>query len=1222
MNYKINRMINRYGDAIQFSYESTAAATWVPGDGGPQASIQLGSTISYQGGNEAFAFESLPSTTTSIYPWGSAPSSQRSILDRYSYYSGFKNVGTGETLTFHYMDLRPPGYANCLSGADSNVLETVLSQVDFPGRTVSIGWDSYIYRHNAGWALMDDSSLAADANNVLTNAHLPHWGAGAMSVTETDIATGSARTTRHQRMVPQPNLGPINSNTDPWWSSTDFYDVVTHPDGSMTVTGFVDPSDENAAQGKLVPTTAAGQMLRMAYLKHQPREVREYAPPSGSQNSGYALTDFLGTRSTPTQSLAYRITFTDRWDLHGPGNPNATFDDTSVPHPTRTRIWDQEKGLVTVQEITGWDGTNRGYTTTTTWITRDTSTLATMDALALAFNNPSSGPTDPSGFLYKKTDTNELGSNLNQWFWNRELTHTPRVDSDSTAGKAPGYSLPFTDSPVSKAYEDLFNRVTSISCGSSEADQTKATFSFGQAGVSQAQMIKAVLSGTCPGGSFVNSGAVGADYTYDPSGYMSTIQPLGMAWQHAQTQDLFGLPQSQTDPNGKMTTFTWDSGGRLTRVHPPDGLQDTVVTPDADNLGMTVSRGLEASRYRFNGFGELALEQRSLDGGNTWSSHREFSYDNAGRRIGATVWVDGAGFDNEWNKPNLVQDATVRVLVEPGYWTTDCLGDTDAYGNCIGRRITTWTPPVYQNEGLTFLYVGTSTSYDGQGRVWRVVEPTLPPLITTTTYQGLTRTVTVGTVSTTYGSDETGRLASVTDAIGNITSYKYDPMGRISQAVQQDSAGHTQTRTWSYTPLGWLNQLIQPESGVTSYGSFTVSGKPTVTTYGAGTDTPLTVTSVPDPLGRPMSVTASDGSVNQAFVYDQGTLTNASNGKVLQGKDGGVILDYTYGGLGGALSDLNTTMWSGGAVGVGTSQAFAQSFGCDSYGHRTGGNTGRSDWTQTFDNARSVPLTLTYGLQTVATATYYDASWALKRLDYGNRVATTFGYGPDQIRLMQMIHLPVSGAAWATWGYTYDERGNLISVVDGATFTTDKFGYDSLNRLISVDASVDASGSTQEYIQSFDYDAFGNRYYSNTGQVVTVSGVPSVSYASLPSQLQNADFRGQAFPELSSLAARNQLPGKTAIGAYTGANYDIYGNLKYIWNRVDDPTTQISLNYDALGRVITLGRPDGTQERYSYTPEGLRTVIEEWKGGSMVRRRYMVYNDARQLVSEYDLVLE
>lgn len=1210
VNYRMNRMLNRVGDSIQFPTSLANTVTWIPGDGGLGASIQMGNNIRYSGGNEAFAFDLLPGTTNN-YPWLSTSFPEDNILQRYNLYGGVQNLGTGEEVRFSYIDLVPPSFGGA-SPAVATSYESVLGSIDFPGKRVSLGWEHQTYAHNASWDVYLDHSLMADGAGNLSGNHFPHWSGGVTSVTETDLATSSARVTAHTRQVPQPNLAP----SAPFWSSTTFYDLVTHPDGSATVTGYVEPAADETYS---LPATNEGKMRRLAYLKHQAREIREYAAPVENQAPDYALTDFLGTRTTPTQSLAHTITFTDRWDLHGIANPNAQFSETAVPHPTRTRIWNKDAGTVTIREVSVWDQANRDYTTTHTWTTQDASGLATTDYLAVAYNTPGTAPPDPASVARKEVEQRTLGSNQSKWYWSRTLSATRQVDLDSTGGVAPGFSYPFFDAGETKVYDDELNLITLAGRGPAGGYETSVTFTFGTTGAARMQIQSALVSGSKPGGALINSGSAGANYHWDAStGYLSRITPKGVSWSHQETRDAFGLVQTQTDPNNKVTTFTWDSGGRLVGIQPPDGMQGTVITPDADNLGMSVTRGLEATRYRFNGFGELILEQRSLDGGSSWTSHRNFGYDPAGRRTGVTVWYAGPGVETEWVQPNLVKSATVQTLVSPGYYTYDCLGELDANGNCIGRVIKLWTPPEYSSQNLQAIYSGTSTVYDARGRVSQVVQPTNPAIITQHAYSGLSHTVTVGAASTTFTADLAGRLNRVTDALNQVTTYRYDPLGRIAQVQQQEGAT-AQVRGWAYNGLGWLTTLQQPESGTTTYSDFTVAGTPTATTYGVGTGAPLSVTTTVDALNRPVSVTAGNGSVSQAFVYDQGTAQNASNSKVLQGTDGGVVLNYTYGGLGGALSDLNTTIWSGGAVGAGESRAFPQSYAYDLYGNRTGGHTGRSAWSGPFDQARSMPYSLSYGGLSLLTKATYDAvSWTLNRMEFGNGTATGFSYETDQQRLATQTHWPVSGGALAAWSYGYDERGNLVSSVNASTAKVDQYGYDNLNRLTAVTANAKVSGTWSQYAQTFTYDAFGNRTSAHTGQIVPDgTGGSYLSYSSLPKQIQNVDLAGTA-----SLAQRNQLPGSTATGAGTGASYDVYGNLARIWTSIADPSTQVSLTYDALGRVKTLTRQDGTVERYGYTPQGLRCFVEEVSGGLLMKRRYNIYNDLRQLVSQYELVLE
>lgn len=1209
INYRMNRMLNRLGDVIQFPTSTNNDVTWVPGDGGSQASIQMGDSIRYFGGNEAFAFD-LTTSTANGYPWLSHTYPEDPILQRNRLLGSVKNLGTGEIVKFNYIDLSAPSFGNSTATVQTGSV-TTLGSVEYPGKTVNLAWDHQTYSHNAKWDVYFDHSMKADGNGYLSG-FFPHWSGVVSTITEMDNATGSSRATSHARQIPQPDL----MTQAPFWASTTFYDVMKHPDGSVTLTSYVEP---DATEGHVLPASNEGKMRRMAYLKHQPREIREYAAPVEGQGPDYAMNDFLATKSTPTASLAHRITFYDRWDLHGIANLNASFSETAVPHPTRTRMWEKDKNAVTVKEVTGWDSNGRDYSTTTTWISMDTSGLTTTDYLAIAFNSPTGAPSDPASVVRKETELKTTGALKSKWFWGRTLSKTRRVDSDSTPGVAPGYTYPFSEPAEAKTYEDDLNQVTTLTKGPIGGYRASVAFTFGTTGAARAQLQSALLTGYGPGGPLANSGSVGANYLWDTAtGFMSRITPAGVTWSRRETRDAFGLVQSQTDPNGKVTTYQWDAGGRLIRIQPPDGLQATVVTPDADNLGMTVVRGIEASRYRFNGFGELVLEQRSLDGGGTWSSYRLFGYEKSGRRTGVTVWQSGAGVEGDWTKPNLVQSATVQILVAPGYYTYDCLGGYDANGNCVGKVIKIWTPPEYSSQNLGAAYVGVGTTYDERGRVKREIQPTTPTLITEHTYSGLSHSVKVGSVTTMFTSDLAGRLNQVLDGLNQPTTYRYDPLGRVAQVVQQH-AGNTQTRNWSYTPMGWLETLIQPESGTTKYSDFTVTGKPRVATYGYGTGSPRTVMTYLDFLDRPTSVVASFGPVNQTFVYDQGTAQNASNGKILRGTDGGVILDYTYGGLGGALSNLRTTIWSGGAIGAGESREFNQMFGYDSYGNRNGGNTGQNSWSLVYDAARQLPYSLTYGAQTVLSSTVYGTtSWTLDRLNFGNGTATSFTYDNDQRRLTSQTQWPVSGSAFAAWNYAYDERGNLLSELDTSSGQKDQFSYDELNRLMGVNAYAKVSGTWSQYSQTFRYDAFGNRVFANTGQVVPDgSGGTMLSYSSLPKQIQNADLTGR-----TSLAQRNQLPAITATGASTGVTYDDFGNLTTMWTMIGDPSSQVLMSYDALGRVMTLTRQDGTVERYAYTPHGLRTFVEEIWGGLLMKRRYNIYNDLRQLVSQHELVLE
>ena len=123
------------------------------------------------------------------------------------------------------------------------------------------------------------------------------------------------------------------------------------------------------------------------------------------------------------------------------------------------------------------------------------------------------------------------------------------------------------------------------------------------------------------------------------------------------------------------------------------------------------------------------------------------------------------------------------------------------------------------------------------------------------------------------------------------------------------------------------------------------------------------------------------------------------------------------------------------------------------------------------------------------------------------------------------------------------------------------------------------------------------------------------------------DFRSYVMTntEMDVMAASNQIPA-TVGGVPTGVGvdgYDAQGNLQRIYRTPGDGHSQLFMAYDALGRVISMADDArGVTEFYSYDDEGLRSQVDIWQGGVLRSKRYMIYNEARQLVAEYDLVQE
>ncbi|MFN8011209.1 MAG: hypothetical protein U0P81_07375 [Holophagaceae bacterium] len=504
---------------------------------------------------------------------------------------------------------------------------------------------------------------------------------------------------------------------------------------------------------------------------------------------------------------------------------------------------------------------------------------------------------------------------------------------------------------------------------------------------------------------------------------------------------------------------------------------------------------------------------------------------------------------------------------------------------------------------------GTSTQYDDPlGRPTRITDPL--NVVTVTSYSGTNRTVTVNpgglNLTTTFSSDGLGRLLQVTDALGQTTSYQYDDADRIRQVSQASVAG-LQLRTWSYNALGWLTSLTQPESGTTTYSDFTVSGKPQTTDY-AGR---VVNTTYNDWMSRVKTVTAVDGSVSQSYAYDQGP---NGLGKLASATDGAVTTTFSYTGLNGRLGELTT--WVPPSPGA-AAQSFTQSFAYNADGFRTSAMlpSGRSlSYPYSAASGRGTGVSEAL-LGALATVTGFNEADLPTGITFARGLKSVFSYDGDQTRLAGMAHQAAGGALLrpaSSWTYAYDPAGRMIG--DG----TDAFEYDKLNRLAKATVKLpEAWGVNQTLVQDYDYDAFGNQTKSSTA--TSPNPVP----VGLQANLNNFEFsKGDAE------WLKNRIPAFTLGGSTgTGALYDAQGNLTRIYKQAGQSQRTVTLAYDALGRVSqTVDYERNVTEKYAYTSEGLRTRIETYAGTAppltLQKVQVKLYNDQRQLVSEYEAVVQ
>jgi RHS repeat-associated protein len=464
----------------------------------------------------------------------------------------------------------------------------------------------------------------------------------------------------------------------------------------------------------------------------------------------------------------------------------------------------------------------------------------------------------------------------------------------------------------------------------------------------------------------------------------------------------------------------------------------------------------------------------------------------------------------------------------------------------------------------------TTERYDRQGRLYQVIEPAGAG---------------GANVTTTYGYDEAGRLASV-------------------------SMGGTQSRSFSYDGRGLLTTECHPEKGAAgngcvTYGRYNPWGQP-----GRTTDGPNDLRLVYDRAGRPTEIEEFAGQQRTLKAWTYGTGTGAadrSRGKVQTAERYNYVVlgtipytdlvreTYTYGGRSGRVSTRLTENFINPLPGGAPSDSFTQSFVWNDLGdpaslgypYRLGLPVGR---TVTFGYTNGI-LTSVPGY---ASSITYHPNGMLNQVAHSNTVTDIWGPDPNK------MPRPASIQAWYALGslsptlrftsgaYGYDGSGNVETL--GSAY----FVYDKVSRLIDSRLYTGAGGGGTQVQQSYGFDAFGNI------QSITTNGVTRNTPTS---------------------ASTNRLTSGTYDGAgnltgYTAALYE-YGPFNDLWHYKNGAEEAIYLytadderlwqyNYD-LRHQWTLRDLDG---------KVLREYVYDNPTNSWTVERDYIYRDGILLAAE------
>ena len=521
---------------------------------------------------------------------------------------------------------------------------------------------------------------------------------------------------------------------------------------------------------------------------------------------------------------------------------------------------------------------------------------------------------------------------------------------------------------------------------------------------------------------------------------------------------LTGEVISSRDSAGLQTNYLYDTMGRLTRISPAAGHGGQVrytyflptpaqpgVTPRVeiqrrDNAGAAV---LAESKIEFDGLGRVARSFEKIPGPGFVSVNSK--YDGAGNRIsvselGSPSKVTTSDSFDPFGRPG-------RITAPDGHETTFGYAGVRQVDRTvtIGTSFNSTTGIVVESNAKT------TETYDAQGRLWKVTEPS-------------------GTnganVTTTYGYDDANRLRTVSTTSGAVT----------------------QNRTFTYDGRGVMKSETHPEkggasgNGTVTYSLFDSRGRAT-----RKQDGPHDLTFSFDRAEHLVQIkNTSGGKVWKEFQYAANNSgSNLRKGKVitatrynypvLSGIEHPAVVteNYTYAGRDGRVSQRTTGVTYDG----GTAGSFSQTFTYDPLG-----NVSVIDYPQCTHAAcsglaatpRSIVPTFTDGyltaLSTYAPSITYHPNGQVAQIDHGNGARTVIANDPNGMRRPLSFQAQAQDGTplWATGNYTYDGTGN-ITKIGGQWFT-----YDKVSRLSAATQALGATGGGAVVSQSYAYDAFGN----------------------------------------------------------------------------------------------------------------------------------------------------
>jgi RHS repeat-associated protein len=687
-----------------------------------------------------------------------------------------------------------------------------------------------------------------------------------------------------------------------------------------------------------------------------------------------------------------------------------------------------------------------------------------------------------------------------------------------------------------------------------------------------------------------------------PSGGLTTLSTYGADGNLASKEEAF-------NGHSRVTSYRYDSEGRLTQTTKPLGRVETLTYDAAGNITSRTTPKNEKWTYAFN-----ALNEPTTTTAPDGTVIESFTYDALGNLTAATN-RDGTVVTYTNNSQGLPVTAT------DSFGATTFTYDAD-------QQLITQTDPA---GGVT------RQAYDSSGNVVSIQNPAGET--THFARNGLDQLVQMGAANgSTYALayDAFGRLTSFTDAAGRTRGYQYDVANRLVKSVDRASRsatyaydtdgnlatltyadGEVQTATWD--PVGRLISLTDADSIVErSYNDANdlVSERTRGNNGVALPDVTLSYTTDAD--GQRVSSSGPGGGI--VYAYD-------SRGRLSSLHDNASgVFTLTYdatdrltglsrpNGVNDVLSYQENHLVARNASVGGSMRARAE-YALDALGRRTaltdldGSHAFAHDLADRLTSATHpaasglAPEAFTY--DSVGNRTSWSGSpSASVNYDAGMQLTSdgTFDYAYDaEGRLTQRRNRGTGGIA----GYSWSDAGTLKSITapDGTTST---YRYDALGRRLEAnDAGV---------VRRFVYSGWNLHNEFDGTNALRATYVTGIDLNSVFEVVRDGVSYYPLFDGLRSVVALTDgtgaVVGRRRYGAFgvsnvsgtidngfafTGHQYDIATGLSYARARYYDPTIGRFLSQDPEPSInpypydsddpIDKVDPSGRSDTAEYTEE-------------------------------------